>query len=162
MIKLTGIILVVICGTAAGAYAADRYKKRFESLLLAQAVIEQLLIMLEYESPTVGEMIAGLKRSNIQLPVFIKELPENADAKDAVKSILKNKDGYEKCDLDKISELFNNLGSADKCCELQRLKSAGAYFEGRAERSRPDTERKIKLSRYLGLLGGIFLAVLLV
>lgn len=161
MIKVLGMLLIVFSGAAAGAAVGGEYRRRYQSLCAAADMIEQMQIMLEFESPTVSQMIEGVRKGSERAPLFILGLPDNADAARVCASLDENKDGFAECDLHKLKELFSRLGSADKICEQQRLASAMCYFESRRQAERAETEKREKLAGSLGILGGIFAAVLM-
>ncbi|MCD7740907.1 MAG: stage III sporulation protein AB [Ruminococcus sp.] len=162
MLKLIGFLAIVISSTAAGQYAAARYKARLSSVKQVVRMIEQLKMSLEFESPTVAHMILELKTQLIAAPKFISSLGENADGQAAACALNDNPDGYNDEDLARLKELFLNLGSADKVCELARLSSANLYFANRVKQLEIETADKVKLSQSLGVLGGLFLGVVLI
>lgn len=142
--------------------AAEYFRMRCQAVEAVCNMIEQLEMMLEFEAPTVSEMLRQIKRQSLRLPKFIFALSDGSDAQAAVESIRKMGDEYDECDRLRLEELFMQLGSADKECERQRLASAHAYFSQRLKQLRQETQRRCRLAKNLGLLGGAFLAVILI
>lgn len=161
MIKLIGAALVIACGAETGLAKAREYRRRYSALCSVCDMLAQMRIMLEYESPTVSQMLGALKIESSNAPLFISELSENADSSDVCAAISKNHDGLDERDSAKLREFFSRLGSADKICEQQRISSAELYFENRRQAEQALTQKREKLARSLGILGGIFAAIIM-
>jgi hypothetical protein len=140
--------MVILCGTLAGFAAAEVYARRYIAVCSVCEMLEQMCIMMKYESPTLSQMIDEIRTCSSRPPEFVMKLAENACRADILKALSVNADRLEAEDLHRLTELFSRLGCADKICEQQRLESAANYFKARAKR--------------LGILGGTLAAVLLV
>lgn len=157
--KLFGMIMLVICGTLLGANAAENCKRPIKALSRAERLCAKLMIMLEYEAPTVEDMLKRLKDSSSDgLIVFSRGYPTREELLEAIEA---NEDGFYKADMRRLKELFISLGSADKDCELARTASAREYFLSREKETAPKAKHDERLYRSLGTLGGIFAAVML-
>ena len=149
---------MIICGAMLGLFAAQNSRRPLEALRNAEHMCDSLMIMLEFESPTVEEMIKRLCRE-MNVPVFMRNV---TDINELIKNTQSDPDGFYEQDLQRICEFFSSLGSADRECELSRTAAAREYFSSRAEQVAPAVERTVRLYRSLGLLGGIFAAVMLI
>lgn len=160
--KLIGLALLVCCGAACGEIMATKYRDMLGLLVTTSDMLLQLEIIMEYEAPAVSDMLREVKRIAVKVPVFLDSLPDGGGA-DALLPLLRiNCDGYEERDKCRLEEYFSQLGAADRLSELKRLDAVRAYFGMRIEEERPLAARRIKLARSLGLLGGIFVAVMLI
>lgn len=159
MIKLLGSVMVILCGAAAGMAAANAERERFEALGRTAEMLLQFSIMIEYESPTVDEMLRRTNACCEELPKFMRTEP--ADRDHILKELELDPDGFAACDKDRLREYFMLLGSADKPSELERTAALRAYFIRRTDTLHDKSRDKIKLCRTLGVLGGIFAAVML-
>jgi hypothetical protein len=134
-------------------------------------MLAQMKLMMEYESPTLPQMIAALKSDSHlsesmhdtqKMPKFLSYVPETAEREEICTALAKNEDGFCNADLHKLKELFSRLGNSDRNCEQQRISAAAYYFEKRRETEQPLAEKRISLAKRLGVLGGIMAAVLMV
>ena len=156
--RLIGCVMMILCGAGCGAYISSIYLGRTETLVRTADMLLTLSIRLEYEAPTVDEMIADVAEEYRRLPF----LAENTADRDGILEALKNDScGLEKADRERLAEFFMRFGSADRLSEQNRISAARAYFLQRIESERPENEKHAALSRRLGLLGGIFAAVML-
>lgn len=162
MIKLIGAALIVFCGAAAGSAVSGEYKRRYEAICSAADMLEQMLLMLEFEAPTVSQLMNGVKNGAARPPEFVMRLADKTDSQSICAALESSPGGLNERDIQKLKELFTRLGTADKTCERQRILSVLGYFNDRRETERGETEKKAKLARTLGVLGGIFAATLLI
>lgn len=153
---------MVLCGCASGMAAAKKYEDELSECRTADETIRQLMIFMEYQAPTISQMLKLLKTSGMQIPEFIKSLPADSGRSEVLESLEKNGGCYCKAHREKLYELFSLLGSADKSCEMARLEAAHIYFLSQTEELSVRTRKQAKLARSIGALGGILLAVLLV
>lgn len=160
MLKLIGSGLVILFGAAAGRNAGKRLTDRCRDLELTAELLRRLLMLLEYEQPTVDEMLSRTALPEGRLPLFIKAARGGRSA--LLTELRENRDELSVTDRDRLEELFTDLGSSDKAGEQQRLSAAEQYFRTRAESLRPEAESRSRLYRSLGLLGGVFAAVMLI
>ncbi len=159
MLKLFGAILIIASSAGIGFSAAESEKKRYRTLCAVCDVLEHMSMQLEYEAPTVEELILQASDFGDNVPQFIKKC---VSADGLTEIIAENPDGLDECDINKLTALFSQLGSSDKLCEQQRLASACAYFQMRCREEREPTAKRAKLYSSLGILGGIFAVVLLI
>ena len=157
-LKLLGALLLTACGGAVGAYFSAGYRRRTALLERVGELLLEMSLMLDFECPTVDAMTARISESRKDMPCFIRGARCRAEV---LSSLAENPDGFEDCDLSRLTALFSELGRADRQSELMRLDSARAYFGRRAEQVRPVNEQRAKLSVSLGILGGLFAAVIM-
>ena len=157
--KVLGAILLIACGSCTGFCVSAAYRRKTALLESIADMLLSFLIKIEYGAPTVRDMFAEVKEEKAELPSFMADAYDGVSAAEALK---KYPDGLTKQDAAKLSELFLQLGSADKASELQRLQGARAYFLQRTGSERPENEKKAQLAQKLGILFGIFAAVMLI
>ena len=118
--RIIGALLLTACGGGIGAYLAAMYRQRTELLLRVSELLLQMSLMLDFESPTVDEMIRRLNDPIGDTPCFLR----GQFTRNGVISALKdNYDGFERCDLARLTALFRELGAADKPSEQQQHRS---------------------------------------
>ena len=156
--KLHGTILMILCGAGCGIYLSAAYRGRTDILARTADMLLGLSIMLDYGDPTVEEMLSGLTDGYSALPCYMKK---GADRDEIIAQLKSQPDGMSRADSDRLAEFFTLFGSADKLSEQKRLSSVRAYFLQRTEQERPANERRAELARKLGILGGIFAAVMI-
>ena len=155
---ILGVLLLTVCGGGIGAYVSSEYKRHTMILEEVSEMLLRMTLLMDFESPTVDEIVRKLSDCRSDTPCFLKNV---SCREELLHALVDNDDGFAECDLAKLKVLFNELGSSDKPSELRRIGSARAYFERRAETERPKNEQKAKLASALGLMGGILTAVLL-
>lgn len=133
---------------------------KFRALEAAAEMLRRLLLILEYEQPTVDEMLSRVSVTTGFSPRFLQSAGQGREA--LLISLSENSDGLSRPDVLRLEALVRELGSADKFAEQQRISAALVYFDERVKAARPAAESSCKLCRSLGLLGGIFAVVMLV
>lgn len=160
--KLLGLMMLVCCGAVGGELMAAVYRDMLGLLVTTSDMLLQLEIIMDYEAPAVPDMLREIKRIAAKLPVFLDSFPDGGGANELLSKLSMNEDGYAERDLHRLEEYFAQLGTADRLSELKRLEAVRAYFNSRIEEEKPLAAKRIKLARSLGLLGGIFVAVMLI
>ena len=158
-LRLTGVLLLIVCGGAAGAYLSAEYRRRTALLERVAELLLEMSMMMDFECPTVDVMMSRISGAGREVPRFMKGARRREDV---LSSLAENPDGFEGCDLSRLTALFSELGRADKQSELTRLDSARAYFARRADEVRTVNGQRSKLALSLGILGGIFAAVIMI
>ncbi len=156
--KLIGMLLLTGCGSVIGVCVSAAFRRKTAMLVSVADMLLSFSIKLQYGSPTVGEMISEVCGEMAELPAFLQRSPERDEI---IRAIKEYPDGLEQADVSRLSELFTQLGSADRDSELCRLRTAREYFLQRIESERPKNEKRAELARRLGVLLGIFAAIML-
>ena len=156
--KIVGIMLVTACGGCIGICVSAVYRRKTAMLEAISDMLLSMSIKLEYGAPTVEDMLGEVCAETPELPNFMQAAPDRYAVIEALK---KDPDFLDEADARKLIELLTSLGSADKDSELQRLRSAREYFLRRADTERPKNEKHAELARKLGILCGIFAAIML-
>lgn len=157
---LLGSILVVVFGWASGKIAGAKLIKRCRDLEFAAEMLRRLLMSLEYQQPTVDEMLRQLDFSGNDVPQFISAA--DGGRQSVIGELKKNSDGLAESDRTRLLEIFLKLGSSGSDGERQRLAAGAEYFFDKAKRERPAAEQRAKLYGSLGTLGGILAVLLLI
>lgn len=162
MIRLIGLLLVALCGTAVGMSAAERIMFRYRSVSKVYEMFLQLEILMQYGCLTVPKLLSGLRSCGAKMPAFIEDLDSTPDTGQVLELIEKNTDELDQTDMQKLKEFFTGLGSADKQSELSRIASAREYFRLRNEEESRKSKTQARLARQLGVLAGLFIMVLFI
>lgn len=158
-LKLIGCALIIISCAFGGRTYGEYILDKCRSLELTAEMLRRMLMILEYEQPTVDEMLGRITLPQKSVPGFVKAA---AMGRNAVLNALKGEGGLaDAADNARLVEIFSELGMSDAYGERQRLSAGEQYFDSRARELRPEAESRSRLSRSLGLLGGIFIVVLI-
>ncbi len=162
-IKLFGIILIVFSGWQIGMLMSGRVKNHCECLHTIVKMLDEIEIMLKFNRCTFSELIACLKSSDEfkRLGLF-----ENAEGNDIKYSVSQNIESLSlNLTADQIKNLqgfFGDLGMTDMDGQLSNINRCRSYFQREFEFCEKESREKSKLYISLGLLGGAFLAVILI
>ncbi len=171
-IKLAGAFLIIISGTASGWIISLQYLKRIEHLQQLQLALNLFETEISYSQPMLVEVLFAISKK-IRPP--LADLFENTalsllDNRDCVfaeiwENELKKNSSYNclNCDdLQLLKEWGSQLGSSSlegqkKINALTLKKLAQAEKE-----AREDARKKVKISRYGGLLLSLLIVILMI
>lgn len=158
--SLVGSLLVVIFGWSVGELVGAKSIKRCRDLEAAAEMLRRMLMSLEYQQPTVDEMLSQLNMSEDGFPQFVRAADGGRQA--VLDELERGSDEISEGDRMRLRDIFLKLGSSGSDGERQRLAAGAEYFSDKAKRERPAAEQRAKLTRSLGVLGGIFAVILLI
>ena len=169
MLKTTGCIVLVVCGTLMGLKFSERLKKRVKLLELTVRMINEIALQIRYSSPTVFELLDDLCNnpaySELKYLIRIKEKRVCGKSfsevwNDGLSDVKENDFTAE--DYSVISEIGEELGRSDTDGQLTALALIKDKLLILRDNSAAEYEKKGKLYRTLGLLSGICVAILCV
>ncbi len=150
-----------------GMYFSASLKNRVISLKKINYMLEEIYILLKYRSATVYE-IAETLRGDERLAefVFLKKLelsPERSFQQCWKAAVEENVPcGLKKSDSALLIEIGNRLGKSDLEDQLGAVRLRQAETEAAVSSAENEYMRKARLYRSLGVLAGVFIAIMLI
>lgn len=172
MLKIVGVILIILSGSAMGFKASENLILQNNRLKQLKKIIIMLRGEVNFNHSTIGEAFSSISnKTNAPFNDFFRYISvklENYSGeplvkvwKEAVKCKLSNA-GLSTSHLQKLGELGENLGYLDK--EMQ-IKTFDLYLE-QLEQEILENNNKMKdnckLYKCLGVMGGILVTLIIV
>ncbi|WP_124099128.1 stage III sporulation protein AB [Ruminococcus sp. Marseille-P6503] len=166
MVKMIGLALILMSGGLIGITASDKVKLHGKALKKIIRLLEESEIMIKYNACTFSELLEHYRICDeIKDIDFIEQysLSGEADIKEAVCGAVK-RTGLELTEEEKhnLNSFFLELGSTDLEGQLAIISHYKEYFRECLCRADEETQAKCRLYKSMGILGGAFLAVILI
>ena len=167
MLKYICIVMIVSVSAMGGIYFSSALKNRVISLKRINYMLEEIYIMLRYRSATVYEIAETLCNDERFAGLdFLKELKfsaENSFQESWCRAVEKNiPRGLKKSDCELLINIGRKLGTSDLEGQLGAVKLRQAETAAAVSSAEEEYSRKAKLYRTLGVLTGVFIAIMLV
>ncbi len=167
MLKIFGIAVIILSASLGGIYFSSALKNRVISLKRINYMLEEIYIMLKYRSATVYEIVNSLNEDErFGELYFLKELnfsPERSFRQCWCDAVEKNIPyGLRKSDVELLMNIGKKLGTSDIEGQLGAVRHRQAEIEAAISEAEKEYLRKAKLYRSLGVLTGVFIAIMLV
>lgn len=170
MMKMSLILFLMIITSMIGNKAADTLKKRMSKLKLIMLMISEIEIMIKYKSATVFEIVSELNKKNcfneLKFLKIIQTLSKNPDRgfdemwEEAVLS--ENCPEYKEEDLKLICSIGRRLGKSELDGQLSSIAILKAETEKLISEADKIYAEKGKMYRYLGVLSGAFISIIII
>lgn len=159
MIKAFGALAVVLCGMAAGFEKALRLAERKKTLYRLELALYDIRSAMEYKAATTSEILEELVRNGFS--DFFREL----DSCDLSGSLARSAE-FKRLNLSPsektvITEVFERLGTSDLETQLSMLDFQIHRFSAARQEFEASYEKRSRLYKSLGFLGGVFVSLLL-
>lgn len=166
MAKVIGIIIVIVSASLIGIYFSDKLKSRVKELKNINYMFEQISVLIRYKALTVYEVIDELRRNQICSNLnFIKNFASEDDIpfeKQWSKSI-DNSQNYLNNEDKRILKSFGNVfGTSDIDGQLSDIELYRHNFIKIENDAKLEFEKKSKLYKSLGVIGGAFISIMLI
>lgn len=172
MLKLAGSILIIGTGILAGMSAADRVRQQYEEMRELQTLLYALRSEILYARACLGEAFLKIGRDAGEpycgwMMEMSRKMERRQDRmlsviwKTGVRDALKNS-RIQKRDLLRLEELGTQLGDADLEAQIRSLDRYLEELKHSMEEIREGMKIKIRLCQCLGVMGGIFVTILLI
>ena len=170
MLKMSLILFLIIITTMIGNKAADKLKNRVNKLKLILLMLSEIEIMIKYKSATVFEIISELNKKicfkELQFlktsEVFCKNQDRSFEEIWEKAVLSDNCSEFNEEDKKLISSIGQQLGK----CELDGQLSAIALLKTETENLISEADKiyneKGKMYRYLGVLTGAFISIIVI
>lgn len=172
MVKMIGCFCIILASSFIGIRAATDLDAQYDELKYLQKIIYALQSEIQYHRAFLAEAfsnIAGFVKEPYN--VWFRQLYYRLERKEeeSLKSAwTETIDEYlidaklPKFQKDQLKELGNYLGSADVELQIKQMNHYREQLELATIEMREELENKKKICRCLGIVGGIFLAILLI
>lgn len=171
MIKILGFICIIAGGSGIGYSMSRQISRRYEELQNLQRMTGMLAGEITYGNTPLPEALSSIgRRLDGSVAVFLDKLSENLMEQPheslAILFEQKMRENLEKSqlqekDLEALSKMGSFLGYLDRDMQLRTLK----LYQTELEREIQDTYKsmpgKKKLYQSIGIMGGLFLVILL-
>ncbi len=161
--KGLGCLLLLVCCTMSGLYAAAQLRRRVRHLERLKLLLDQMGTTLRFTRPTIADLLAMLAEQ----PCFA----ELRFLQDAVARDIPFPDGWETAiaedmslseeERDLLSTVGQTLGSTDLDGQLSALSLCSARLDSLRNDAQAAAQSRCRLYPGMGVLGGIFLVILL-
>ena len=172
VLKVVGCVLVIISCSGMGLYFSECLKTRIEELVELKKIIVLLRGNIRYANTPLSEALHSIAmRNQGDFSSFLQwvssqmeEMSGNTMAEIwelGVKKYLKNT-ALSKMDCEELIQFGKSLGYLDKEMQLGTIDLYIASLETEIEESLKCSRQKIYLYNSLGVMGGIFITIILI
>lgn len=166
MAKIIGIIIVVLSTSLIGIYFSDKLKNRVRELKNINYMFEQISVLVRYKALTVYEVIDELRQNQVCSNLnFIKKFIQREDIpfeKQWSQSI-DNSQNYLNNEDKRVLKSFGNVfGTSDIEGQLSDIELYRHNFIKIENDANEEFEKKSKLYKSLGIIGGAFISIMLI
>lgn len=164
MIKFIGSAMIVFSGLGVGLYLSSKEKKHTSTIEAIEKMFCETRLMLKFESVTFKELIGYLKKSSQTKMLRFLEIDENSlDLRHIIiRSIKENKDNLYDNEIFQLESFFSQFGETDLDGQIALAERYGEIFRESLQKLREESVKKCRLYNSLGVLGGAFVAIMLI
>lgn len=171
MMKITGALLIVGMTSVWGIMKAEKVKNQLENMKYLQRILSLIQSEIRYSRLFLGEIFENIGQG-VKEPYksWLMEISEKANSftgerfediwKDSCKRHLESLDLPEQ-ELNSLKSLGNQLGYADIQVQMRLLDLYQENLERTIREVSDQVKTKTRLYHCLGVMGGLFVAVLL-
>lgn len=167
MIRITGILLIFLTSTVLGMFLSNNIKNKRERLVKERKMLEEISIMIRFNSLTLKEIIYELENEELFCDFkFLKILKIMLDKPisfpEAWEQAIKKDDIISESEKKVLIELGFNLGTTDIDGQLSTLNIYKIRFDKMIEEESEKYRVKGKMYRSLGIMFGAMIGILIV
>ena len=167
ILKISGLTVIIAASTLSGNYFSCMLKCRLSSLKKMNYMIDEIIMMIRFRSPTVYEISETLAKSErFNGFDFLKKIYSNggvpfqeswcgAVSADPPK-------GMTAADRELLTDVGRKLGTSDAESQINTLKLQQAELLSAITAAESDFAKKGKLYRSMGALAGAFISIMLI
>lgn len=169
--RMFGIIMILAASISLGECFSKERKKRMEMLSALREAITYIMEEIRYlETPLMQILTSEKMKQYSDLQVFFEIVAEELkkfqgkNLDEIMKencNLLKNRAGLLQKDCDQLILYLGQLGGMNKTMQMKLLERYEKELERQIEDARKEYEDNAGLYRSMGLLGGLFLGILL-
>lgn len=167
MIRFLGILLIFTASSSAGMFLSGNIKNKRERLLKERKMLEEISIMIRFNSLTLKEIIYELINTEIYntfkfLKILDKRLNESVPFQEMWEQSVRNDDTLSADEIKLLSELGCSLGTTDAEGQLSTLNIYKTRLDEMIEAETEKYRVKGKMYRSLGVMFGAMIGILIV
>lgn len=162
------ILIMAICALL-GEYCSGRLREKCRFLKEIEYMLEELGLMIEYESAEVSEIIKRLtKNKRLSELGFLKNISEKNQIGSDLGMLWENSVECKQYsflnaeEIEFIKDIGRKLGKSDIGGQLNSIRYEKSELEKMIRSADEDNRRKSKLYRSLGVLCGAFIVILFI
>ncbi len=171
MIRFTGFIVIILGTTLIGFKQAEKIKERYNLIIYLKKVLIMLRGEIDYNESEISEIFMELRlKTRGSFKKFFAMLVESTKGKydkpisfywrEAVQACLTDLNFTDE-DLERITDLGENLGYLDKNMQLKNIDYLMDYVNRTKEELDESMDKNIKMCKMFGILAGIFITIVL-
>lgn len=167
MIRIMGILLIFLTSTVLGMFLSNNIKNKRERLVKERKMLEEISIMIRFNSLTLKEIIYELENEELFCDFkFLKILKLMLDKPisfpEAWEQAIKKDDIISESEKKVLIELGFNLGTTDIDGQLSTLNIYKIRLDKMIEEESEKYRVKGKMYRSLGIMFGAMIGILIV
>ena len=167
MLKMICLFVIILLTSFGGMYFSAALKNRVTALKRINYMLEEIYIMLKYRSATVYEIAEALSHDErfsefgfLREVSFSSERPFQQSWCEAVEKNIPM--GINKSDSELLMNIGRQLGTSGLEGQISAVRLWQAELDPVISAAQEEYSRKAKLYRSLGVLSGVFIAIMLV
>lgn len=169
-IKLTGAVLILISGSGIGIYYAGKIKTHINSLVEMRKILSIMAGEIRFGTSTLWEISSRFSKNPGTYQKFFFEVSKKMESEDKLpfRQIWEqsaNANLKDTClsgqDIVSLKRLGENLGCLDVAMQLDSINLYSQTLDADIDKLSSISKEKIKLCYSLGIIGSIFLIILL-
>ncbi len=167
VLKISGLIVIIAASTLAGNYFSYMLKCRLASLKKMNYMIDEIIMMIRFRSPTVYEIAESLAKSErfngfgfLDLVSPAGDEPFQQSWCRAVSEDIPQ--GLTAADAELLSDIGRKLGTSDAESQINTLRLQQTELLSAISAAETDCTKKAKLYRSMGALAGAFISIMLI
>lgn len=167
MLKAVCIFVIILSASFGGMYFSSALKNRVVTLKRINYMLEEIYVMLRYRSATVYEIAESLsKDERFTEFAFLRDIafssgkPFQQSWCEAVENHIPC--GINKSDTELLISIGKQLGTSDLDGQMNTIKLRQAEVGTAISAAEDEYSRKAGLYRSLGVLSGVFIAIMLI
>ena len=167
MVRFLGAMMIFFAVSFFGIYLSDNIKRKRERLETEEKIIEEISVMIRWNSLTLNEIAEELFNNKIYSNVeFLKKLSECCNGKCSFPAAWENAVLSDKnlCKEEKkvLLEVGATLGTTDKEGQLSALELYGARIKKMEESEAEKYRIKGRMYRSLGVTAGAMIGIIII
>lgn len=167
VLKISGLAVIIAASVLAGNYFSYMLKCRLASLKKMNYMIDEIIMMIRFRSPTVYEIAESLAKSERFSGFGFLNSVSCAGDKPFQQSWCRavaedTPQGLTAYDAELLSDIGRKLGTSDAESQINTLRLQQAELLSAISSAESDCTKKAKLYRSLGALAGAFISIMLI
>lgn len=165
MFKIFGFAVIITVTSLAGNYFSSALKIRCAALRKMNYMLDEMIMLLRFRSPTVYEIVQSLRDSGrFEEFGFLDKTEAGVPFQQSwLKAVEKYPPaGMKKSDLELLSDIGRKLGTSDTESQINTLGLQQAELAKLISDAESDCNKKSRLYRSMGVLAGAFISIMLI
>ncbi|MEZ3454599.1 MAG: stage III sporulation protein AB [Oscillospiraceae bacterium] len=167
VLKISGLIVIIAASTLAGNYFSYMLRCRLESLKKMNYMIDEIIMMIRFRSPTVYEIAESLAKSErfggFGFLDAVSSAGDEPFRQSWCRAVSENvPQGLTAADAELLADVGRKLGTSDAESQINTLRLQQAELLSAISAAETDCAKKARLYRSMGALAGAFISIMLI